>query len=57
MNVQKALQGFDDVLAFKAVIPFVRYTGGIGRAMAKQIKAPGSIGRWPVKATAVTRTS
>jgi large subunit ribosomal protein L17e len=50
----KRHQGFDDVLAFKAVIPFVRYTGGIGRkAMAKQIKAPGSIGRWPVKATAV----
>jgi large subunit ribosomal protein L17e len=54
MNVQKALKALDDVLAFKAVIPFVRFTGGIGRkAMAKQIKAPGSIGRWPVKATAV----
>lgn len=54
MNVQKALKTLDDVLAFKAVIPFVRFTGGIGRkAMAKQIKAPGSIGRWPVKATAV----
>jgi large subunit ribosomal protein L17e len=55
--VQKALKGFeDDVLAFRAVIPFVRYTGGIGhKAMAKQIKAPcGSIGRWPAKATART---
>lgn len=54
MNVQKCLKVLDDVLAFKAVIPFVKYTGGIGRkAQAKQCKAPGSKGRWPVKATAV----
>ncbi|EEC46155.1 predicted protein [Phaeodactylum tricornutum CCAP 1055/1] len=54
MNVNKAMKVLDDVLAFKAVIPFVKYTGGIGRkAMAKQCKAPGSKGRWPVKATAV----
>ena len=54
MNVQKCLKVLDDVLAFKAVIPFVKYTGGIGRkAMAKQCKSPGSKGRWPVKATAV----
>lgn len=54
MKVTKALRILDDVLAFKAVIPFVRHTGGIGRkAMAKQCKAPGSKGRWPVKATAV----
>lgn len=54
MKVNKALTILDDVLAFKAVIPFVKYTGGIGRkAMAKQAKAPGSKGRWPVKATAV----
>jgi len=54
MKVTKALKTLDDVLAFKAVIPFVRHTGGIGRkAMAKQCKAPGSKGRWPVKATAV----
>ncbi|KAL7566330.1 hypothetical protein ACA910_015042 [Epithemia clementina (nom. ined.)] len=54
MNVQKCLKVLDDVLAFKAVIPFVKFTGGIGRkAMAKQCKAPGSKGRWPVKATAV----
>merc|ERR1712178_145853 len=46
----------DDVLAFKACIPFVRYTGGIGHhSMAKQCKAPGNAGRWPVKATAVYR--
>lgn len=56
MEVSKALKVLDDVLAFKAVIPFVTYTGGIGRkAMAKQCKAPGSKGRWPVKATAVYR--
>ena len=56
MNVNKALKVLDDVLAFKAVIPFVKFTGGIGRkAMAKQCKAPGSKGRWPVKATAVYR--
>lgn len=54
MSVNKALKILDDVLAFKAVIPFVKYTGGVGRkAMAKQCKAPGSKGRFPVKATAV----
>ena len=54
MEVNKALRVLDDVLAFKAVIPFVKYTGGIGgKAMAKQCKAPGNRGRWPVKATAV----
>ena len=56
MKVQKALKVLDDVLQFKAVIPFVKFTGGIGRkAQAKQAKAPGSKGRWPVKATAVYR--
>lgn len=56
MKVDKALKILDDVLEFKAVIPFVKYTGGIGRkAMAKQCKAPGSKGRWPVKATVVYR--
>ena len=56
MKVEKALKILDDVIAYKAVIPFVKYTGGIGRkAMAKQCKAPGSKGRWPVKATAVYR--
>jgi large subunit ribosomal protein L17e len=48
MKVQKALKVLDDVL--------VKFTGGIGRkAQAKQAKAPGSKGRWPVKATAVYR--
>ena len=56
MNVNKALKTLDDVLAFKSVVPFVKYTGGIGRkAMAKQCKAPGNVGRWPVKAAAVYR--
>lgn len=54
MKVEKALKHLDDVLAFKAVIPFVKFTGGIGRkAQGKQCKSPGNIGRWPVKATAV----
>jgi len=43
-------------LAFKAVVPFVKFTGGIGRkAQAKQSKSPGNNGRWPVKATAVVK--
>lgn len=54
MKVNTALKHLDNVLAFKAVIPFVKFTGGIGRkGMAKQCKAPGDKGRWPVKATAV----
>merc|ERR1711971_557896 len=33
-----------------------KFTGGIGRkAMAKQHKAPGDKGRWPVKATLVIK--
>jgi large subunit ribosomal protein L17e len=56
MPVTKALRFMDDVLAFKAVVPFVKYTGGIGRkAQAKQVKSPGNNGRWPVKATAVVK--
>mmetsp|Transcript_5266 Transcript_5266/g.4928 ORF Transcript_5266/g.4928 Transcript_5266/m.4928 type:complete len:195 (-) Transcript_5266:45-629(-) len=56
MPADKALRFLDDVMAFKAVVPFVKYTGGIGRkAMAKQCKSPGNNGRWPVKATAVVK--
>jgi len=56
MTATRALKVLEEVLAFKSVIPFVRFTGGIGRkAQAKQCKAPGSKGRWPVKATAVYR--
>merc|ERR1712003_406165 len=55
-NVNKALTFLDDVLAFKSVVPFVKFTGGIGRkAQANSCKAPGSKGRWPVKAAAVYR--
>merc|ERR1711982_150468 len=56
MPVNKAQKFMDDVLAFKTCVPFRKYTGGIGHhAMAKLHKAPGSKGRWPVKATAVLR--
>jgi large subunit ribosomal protein L17e len=56
MKVQTALKHLDNVLQYKAVIPFVKFTGGVGRkGMAKQCKAPGDKGRWPVKATAVYR--
>ena len=57
MKTTKALKVLDDVLAFKAVIPFVKYTGGIGRkGMAKQCNAPGDKGRWPVKAVGVYKS-
>merc|ERR1712241_927928 len=56
MKVDKALKHLDMVLEKKAIIPFVKYTGGVGRkGMAKQVRAPGDKGRWPVKATAVYR--
>jgi large subunit ribosomal protein L17e len=56
VTVSKVLRFLDDVLAFKSVISFVKYTGGCGRkAQAKQFKVPESKGRWPVKATAVYR--
>jgi len=54
MKVNKAIKYLDDVCQYKAIVPFVVFTGGIGRkAMAKQLKTPGNIGRWPVKAAAV----
>ena len=56
MPVGKANKFLEDVLAFKAIVPFTRHTGGIGRkAMAKQSKSAGDKGRWPVKATAVVK--
>jgi len=56
MKVNRALKHLDEVLQYKAIIPFVKFTGGIGRkGMAKQTNAPGDKGRWPVKATAVYR--
>jgi large subunit ribosomal protein L17e len=54
MKVSKAVTILEDVLKFKAVIPFVRHTGGVGRkGMAKQAKSPGDKGRFPVKAVKV----
>mmetsp|Transcript_60069 Transcript_60069/g.145167 ORF Transcript_60069/g.145167 Transcript_60069/m.145167 type:complete len:189 (-) Transcript_60069:28-594(-) len=54
MNTIKAKKFLNDVLAFKAAVPFTKFTGGIGHhAQAKQCKAPGNSGRWPVKATQV----
>eukprot|EP00591_Stephanopyxis_turris_P010762 CAMPEP_0195519870 /NCGR_PEP_ID=MMETSP0794_2-20130614/15665_1 /TAXON_ID=515487 /ORGANISM="Stephanopyxis turris, Strain CCMP 815" /LENGTH=190 /DNA_ID=CAMNT_0040649103 /DNA_START=129 /DNA_END=701 /DNA_ORIENTATION=- len=56
MQVDKAIKFMDNVLAFKAVVPFVRFTGGCGRkGQAKQNNTPGDKGRWPVKATAVVK--
>merc|ERR1719171_825194 len=38
----------------KRAVPYTMFTGGIGRhAQLKNMKAPGSKGRWPVKATKV----
>ena len=54
MPASKANKFLEDVLERKAIVPFTKYTGGIGRkAMAKQCNAPGDKGRWPVKATKV----
>jgi len=51
-----AFSHLDKVLKYEAVIPFVKFTGGIGRkAQAKLVSAPGSKGRWPQKATKVVR--
>merc|ERR1711907_724552 len=56
MNVNKAMKHLDMVMEKKAIIPFVKYTGGVGRkGMAKQVNAPGDKGRWPIRATAVYR--
>merc|ERR1711966_515251 len=52
----KADKFMEDVIAFKSIVPFTKYTGGIGRkAMAKRHKAAGDKGRWPVKATVVVK--
>jgi len=41
-------------LDYKQIVPFTKFTGGVGRhAQAKNMKAPGSKGRWPQKATKV----
>lgn len=54
MDAAKAAKFLADVKAFKNIVPFTKYTGGIGRkAMAKIHKAAGDKGRWPIKATIV----
>ncbi|KAL9180283.1 hypothetical protein ACHAXT_008253 [Thalassiosira profunda] len=56
LEVGKADKFMQDVLEYKDIVPFTKYTGGIGRkAMAKQHKAAGDKGRWPVKATKVVK--
>jgi len=56
METGKAAKFMQDVLDRKAIVPFTKFTGGIGRkAMAKQHKTPGDKGRWPIKATAVVK--
>lgn len=56
MDAGKAKKFLEDVTQFKSIVPFTKYTGGIGRkAMAKQHKAPGDKGRWPIKATVVVK--
>jgi len=56
MDAGKAKKFLEDVTQFKSIVPFTKFTGGIGRkAMAKQHKAPGDKGRWPIKATVVVK--
>ena len=50
----KAEKFLNDVLNFTTACPMTKYTGGVGHhAQAKQWKAPGNAGRWPVKAAKV----
>lgn len=52
LKLAKARSYLEDVLSYKAAIPFTKYTGGIGRhAQGKQYKAPGDKVAWPQKAT------
>ena len=56
MEATKADKFLQNVKDMKDIVPFTKYTGGIGRkAMAKQHKAPGSKGRFPVKAAGVVK--
>ena len=49
-NLDKAIKYMEDVKVHKRIVPFTRYHKGIGRsAQAKNFKASGSLGRWPVK--------
>mmetsp|Transcript_21181 Transcript_21181/g.21301 ORF Transcript_21181/g.21301 Transcript_21181/m.21301 type:complete len:190 (+) Transcript_21181:67-636(+) len=54
LNLLKAKKYLENVLKFKAAIPFTKYTGGIGRhSLGKQYNAPGDKVGWPIKATKV----
>ncbi|KAJ7384493.1 60S ribosomal protein L17 [Desmophyllum pertusum] len=54
MHVRKANRYLKDVIAKKQIIPFRRFNGGIGRkAQAKNLKSPGSQGRWPKKSAEI----
>lgn len=53
-NAQKMITHLERVCEKTAIIPFTKYTGGIGRkGMAKTVNAPGDKGRWPIKASIV----
>ncbi len=52
LQLNKAKAYLENVLLYKAAIPFTKYTGGIGRhAVGKQYNAPGDKVSWPQKAT------
>ena len=54
MKLAKAKDFLEKVLNFEAAVPFTMFTGGIGRhAQLKQLKTPGSKGRWPQKASKI----
>jgi large subunit ribosomal protein L17e len=54
MQLSKAKSFLKDVTDYKQAVPFTMFTGGVGRhAQLKQVKAPGSKGRWPIKAAKV----
>ncbi|CAE7942922.1 RPL17, partial [Symbiodinium sp. KB8] len=52
MGLSAAQRYLQDVLDHKRAVPFLRFTGGIGRhAQAKLMKVPGSKVAWPEKAS------
>jgi len=52
LGLNKAKAYLEDVLQYKAAIPFTKYVGGIGRhSQAKVHKTPGDKVAWPQKAT------
>ena len=54
LKLKKAIRYMDDVLEHKQIIPFRRFTGGIGRHA--QAKVHGvSQGRWPEKSVKAVR--